>query len=319
LEQPTSTGRFTLRRAELGDEPILRELRLDALSEAPDAFGSTYEREVARTTADWQRWMSPGVTFILYEPEEARGIVAAVRDETDPAVVHLMAMWVHPSIRGSRGADELVSAVVAWAESVGAKLVRLNVIQGNDRARRFYERMGFCNTGQDAVRERDGVIEIEMERRVDDLGAADQNSLTLRRAGAHDVDFSFQLLKETMRGHAIATWGTWWEEQSRRETVEQVSSGRTEIIELNQVPIGVHMIDRPGTHIQLVQLYIAKEFQRRGFGTQLLKRLFVEARESNLPIRLRVLAVNPAKALYERLGFVVVETTPERYLMEWVP
>jgi hypothetical protein len=65
LEQAKSTGRFKLRRAELGDEPTLRELRLEALSEAPDAFGSTYEREVARTTADWQRWMSPGVTFIL--------------------------------------------------------------------------------------------------------------------------------------------------------------------------------------------------------------------------------------------------------------
>jgi ribosomal protein S18 acetylase RimI-like enzyme len=71
--------------------------------------------------------------------------------------------------------------------------------------------------------------------------------------------------------------------------------------------------------IQLVHLYIAKDYQRRGFGTQLLKKLFVEAREANLPICLRVLAVNPAKRLYERLGFVVVETTAERYFMEWHP
>jgi GNAT superfamily N-acetyltransferase len=127
------------------------------------------------------------------------------------------------------------------------------------------------------------------------------------------------VLKETMREYVIATWGTWWEEQSRQETVEQVTAGRTEIIELDGQAIGVQLVDRPGTHIQLVQLYIAKEFQRRGFGTRLLKRLLEEARGSNLPIRLRVLAVNPAKALYERLGFVVVERTPERYSMEWVP
>src|ERR1700735_4059183 len=101
-----SIARF-VRRAVLGDEAILREVRLQALSEQPDAFGSTYEREVARTTADWQRWMSPGVTFILYEAAGARGMVAGVRDETDLAVVHLMAMWVHPAIRGSGGADEL--------------------------------------------------------------------------------------------------------------------------------------------------------------------------------------------------------------------
>jgi len=157
----------SVRLAALGDEPVLRELRLQALSEAPDAFGSTYERELARTTSDWQRWMSPGVTFILYEPAGARGIVAGLRDETDPAVVHLMAMWVHPAIRGSGGADELVAAVVAWAQSEGAKLVRLKVIQGNDRARHFYKRNGFRTTGQEAIRERDGLMEIQMERLVD--------------------------------------------------------------------------------------------------------------------------------------------------------
>jgi GNAT superfamily N-acetyltransferase len=97
-----------------------------------------------------------------------------------------------------------------------------------------------------------------------------QDSLTLRRANAKDADFAFRVLKETMREYVVATWGTWREDESRRETVEQVSSGRTEVIELNGVPIGVQLVERPGTHIQLVQLYIAKEFQRRGFGTQLV-------------------------------------------------
>jgi hypothetical protein len=34
----------TMRRAVLGDEPNLRKLRLEALAEAPEAFGSTYGR-----------------------------------------------------------------------------------------------------------------------------------------------------------------------------------------------------------------------------------------------------------------------------------
>lgn len=156
-----------MRRAVLGDESILREVRLQALSDAPDAFGSTYEREIARTTQDWQRWMSPGVAFILDEPAGARGMVAGLRDETDPSVVHLMAMWAHPKIRGSGGADELVAAVVAWARSEGAKVVRLKVIQGNDRARCFYERMGFRTTGQEEMRLRDGQIEVQMERSIE--------------------------------------------------------------------------------------------------------------------------------------------------------
>jgi ribosomal protein S18 acetylase RimI-like enzyme len=151
------------------------------------------------------------------------------------------------------------------------------------------------------------------------VNASQNDALTLRNAAPDEAEFAFRVLEETMREYVIATWGTWWQEASRRETVEQVSAGKTQIIELNGVPIGVQLVERLDTHIQLAQLYIAKAFQRRGFGTQLLARLFVEARNSNLPIRLRVLAVNPAKALYERLGFVVTEKTPERYFMEWLP
>jgi ribosomal protein S18 acetylase RimI-like enzyme len=144
-------------------------------------------------------------------------------------------------------------------------------------------------------------------------------SVTWRAARAEDEEFAFGVLKETMREYAVATWGTWWEEESRRETAEQVNAGRTDIIEFNNVPIGIQLVERAKTHIQLEQLYIAKAFQRRGFGTELLQRLIAEGRESKLPIRLRVLAVNPARALYERLGFVVVETTKERIFMEWKP
>jgi GNAT superfamily N-acetyltransferase len=156
-----------MRRAVRGDEAILREVRLEALSEAPEAFGSTYERELARTAADWQFWISPCATFIHERPEGVRGIVAGLADPADPTVVQLMAMWVHPAIRGSGAADALVASVLDWAKSECAKSVKLKVIQGNYRARRLYERCGFRATGQEFVRERDGLIEIQMERSVD--------------------------------------------------------------------------------------------------------------------------------------------------------
>jgi ribosomal protein S18 acetylase RimI-like enzyme len=78
--------------------------------------------------------------------------------------VHLMAMWVDPAIRGSGGANQLVEALVDWARSADAKVVRLKVIEGNDRARGFYDRVGFRATGQTQVRERDNRIEVQMER-----------------------------------------------------------------------------------------------------------------------------------------------------------
>ena len=157
-----------VRRGALGDEPILRDLRLRALSDAPEAFGSTYERELARTISDWQKWLSPGATFILGTPEENYGIVAAVCDATDPQVVHLMAMWVDPAIRGSGASDDLVAAVVAWAAAEGARVVRLDVMQANERACRLYSRHGFRPTGHEDVSERNGQIQIRKERLITD-------------------------------------------------------------------------------------------------------------------------------------------------------
>jgi GNAT superfamily N-acetyltransferase len=157
---------FQVRRAAPGDEPLLRALRIEALSDAPDAFGSTLARELARTPAEWQRWLSPGAIFFLDTVAGPRGMAAGVPDATDPATVDLMAMWVHPDLRGSGAADLLVEAVLGWAETVGASVIRLDVIQGNDRARQLYQRHQFTPTGRTVVRARDGAIEIQMARRV---------------------------------------------------------------------------------------------------------------------------------------------------------
>jgi GNAT superfamily N-acetyltransferase len=159
-----STMKTSVRRAVAGDEAIVRALRLAALSDTPDAFGSTYERELARTAADWQRWVTTGATFILTSEEGAHGIVAGLRDAIDPAVAQLMSMWVDPASRGSGAADVLIAAVLSWAEEEGARVMRLAVIETNDRARRCYLRNGFRLTGKQIARKRDGAIELEMER-----------------------------------------------------------------------------------------------------------------------------------------------------------
>jgi GNAT superfamily N-acetyltransferase len=153
---------LSIRRAQPGDESLLRDLRIQALTDEPYAFGSTLARELARTAGDWQSWIANGVTFLLFADGAPRGMVAGLPEKDDPSIINLMARWVHPGARASGAAGLLVSAVKSWALEVGATEVRLHCVEDNLRAKRFYERVGFRATGKTFIREKDGAVELEM-------------------------------------------------------------------------------------------------------------------------------------------------------------
>ena len=153
---------FHVRRAVIGDEGVLRALRLQALTDSPRAFSTTYEREAARTAEDWRKWLAPGVTFLVDAGGKACGLVNGAKDPEDASVVLLRAMWLHPEMRGTGAAHALVESVKAWAKEAGAAQVRLDVVEDNLRARKCYERAGFRATGRTGVVEKSGDVEIEM-------------------------------------------------------------------------------------------------------------------------------------------------------------
>ena len=154
-----------VRRATFDDIGTLRSVRLRALTDSPDAFGSTYAHELARSDDDWRRWIEPNPTFFLdAAPGEAAGIVAGVRDEQDPSIAMLMAMWVAPPSRRSGGSDLLVEAVIQWAAETESRSLYLWVTDGNEPARQLYARHGFVLTGRTLIRDRDGRTDLEMCR-----------------------------------------------------------------------------------------------------------------------------------------------------------
>jgi GNAT superfamily N-acetyltransferase len=161
-----------IRRASVGDIAALRALRIEALTDAPEAFGSTLEREFARTPADWQRWFSPGTVFFLEVDGAPRGMACGVPDKTESEIGHLMAMWVHPDFRKTGGADDLVAAVKQWAAETGKREVRLQVAEGNARARRCYERSGFQLTGKSGFLESTGAPDVQMACKIDPASEA---------------------------------------------------------------------------------------------------------------------------------------------------
>jgi len=64
-------------------------------------------------------------------------------------------------------------------------------------------------------------------------------------------------------------------------------------------------------------LFLVPEHQGKGIGRKCMLLVINEARQLGLPIRLRVLKVNPrALTFYQRLGFVRTGETDTHVLME---
>ena len=76
------------------------------------------------------------------------GVAAGVAEDGLPDERHLVAMWVETGQRGTTVGAKLVEAVCQWALSEGAGALTLWVADGNERARQFYERLGFRPTGE---------------------------------------------------------------------------------------------------------------------------------------------------------------------------
>ena len=136
-------------------------------------------------------------------------------------------------------------------------------------------------------------------------------AIKLRAPTMADASLFYRVIDETMRGLIIATWGARDETRVRREAAEFAKSVNGQVIEVADLAAGILVVDREPGQIWLRQIYLLPENQRKGVGTFLVKQLLAEGSRANVPIRLRVIALNPALSFYGRLDFVVTETTPD--------
>jgi ribosomal protein S18 acetylase RimI-like enzyme len=109
-----------------------RALRLEALREAPHAFGSTL--------SEWQsegdleaRWRDRLASVPFNVVASVDGADAGLSSGASPVdgAVELISMWVAPFARGRGVADALVNAVIGWARANDARRVTLAVFEDN--------------------------------------------------------------------------------------------------------------------------------------------------------------------------------------------
>ena len=140
------TRRVQIRRVRPEEWRQLRELRLDALRDAPYAFVTRLETALSHPDEEW-RARTAWATFVAAEGSLlVRMATWMPKEPSDGAV--LLQMYVRPDARGTGVAARLVDAVVGWARSENLARTELGVNSGNERAARLYARCGFERTGE---------------------------------------------------------------------------------------------------------------------------------------------------------------------------
>jgi RimJ/RimL family protein N-acetyltransferase len=138
----------------------------------------------------------------------------------------------------------------------------------------------------------------------------------LRAATEADRDFFFSVRRDGLREYAEAHW-PWDEEAQRRQADLEFDELPVQIIELDGTAVGYLCVLHEPDHDFLDEIVLVPSAQRRGIGTTLVRAAMKEARCRNVPLRLSVLVNNPARRLYERLGFGVSSVEHSRVRMEW--
>lgn len=91
------------------------------------------------------------------------------------------------------------------------------------------------------------------------------------------------------------------------------------IIIVNGEPAGRLMVDRSAAYLTLVDISLLPSYRGRGIGTHVIHDLLNEAGSLAKPVHLHVLLTNPAKRLYERLGFFSERDDAVYCQMKWMP
>jgi ribosomal protein S18 acetylase RimI-like enzyme len=91
------------------------------------------------------------------------------------------------------------------------------------------------------------------------------------------------------------------------------------VIEAEKVPAGRLYVDHWEKEIRIMDITLLPEFRGQGIGTHFLRDLQKQAQTASKVLSIHVETFNPAKRLYERLGFQITEDKGVYQFLTWQP
>jgi len=137
-----------IRRLLPADGVIYREVRLEALRLAPEAFSSDLARESAEPVRSFNARLDDSAVFGAFAGGDLIGIAGffACKGRKEAHKGALWGMYVRPQARRAGIGRRLAEAVIDHARRQ-VELLQLSVVSNNEGARRLYASLGFVEYG----------------------------------------------------------------------------------------------------------------------------------------------------------------------------
>jgi GNAT superfamily N-acetyltransferase len=137
-----------------------------------------------------------------------------------------------------------------------------------------------------------------------------------RPAAKSDLGFCWPIYRDAMKPLTEAVGQ--WNEPAQHKIVEQaVADSGTSILQREQTDVGWLQVEETRHVVQLKQLFLLPAMRNLGLGTSFLTWMKERADRKRKDLTLEVLSNNPARRLYERLGFKTVTTADSKITMRY--
>jgi ribosomal protein S18 acetylase RimI-like enzyme len=152
--------------------------------------------------------------------------------------------------------------------------------------------------------------------------------LSLRPEADSDLPFLMQVFAST-RAEELALI-PWTEDEKRAFLIHQFSAQRKhyrayypdaayDVLERDGTPIGRLYVDERQTRVHILDIVLMPDRRGGGVGTAIICALQDYARARDKGVDIFVERINPAKSLYDRMGFKVIREEEIYLEMEWTP
>ncbi len=154
-------------------------------------------------------------------------------------------------------------------------------------------------------------------------------TVALRPSTAHDTEFLFRVYASSREREmsVVIDWDPALKEAFLRDQFRlqhhhyqtHYPNARYDVIEKNGESVGRFYVERMKNEIRIMDIALLAEHRGQGIGRALLEEVLKEATEVRKFVSLHVEDANPAKRLYERMGFLVAGEVSFYKLMHWIP